>query len=197
MPAPLFSAADYLSALQALLPRGRAWPRQPDAILTALLSGFARSFNRSNASANDLLVQSFPATADEMLPDWEATLGLPAAYGVAPSTLGGRQAAVVAALTDTGGQSAAYFVALAATLGFSISIDYPFAPYRVTRPVNAPIASDEWAHVWRVNASAAIASTYTPAVDIVQATANFGNPLLEYVLALYKPAQTIAITSYT
>ena len=31
----------YLAQLQALLPPGRAWPREPDAVLTKLLHAFA------------------------------------------------------------------------------------------------------------------------------------------------------------
>ena len=33
----------YTTALQALLPPGRAWPRTPGAVLTRLLSAFAAS----------------------------------------------------------------------------------------------------------------------------------------------------------
>lgn len=196
MSAPLFSAADYLGALQALLPRGRAWPRDPDATLSALLEGFAGRFADSNADANTLLVEAFPATAGQMLQEWEDSLGLPGVYGVTPGTTQGRQAAVVAALTDTGGQSATYFITLAGRLGYTITITQ-FRAYNVGMSVVAPIYHDDWAHTWQVNAAAAIAITYTPTADVVQATPNFGNPLLEAVLALYKPAHSVVITSYT
>ncbi len=49
----------------------------------------------------------------------------------------------------------------------------------------------------KLHASAAIAITYTPVVDVVQATPNFGNPALEAMLAAAKPAASICITSYT
>ena len=196
MPAPLYTVANYVSAMQALLPRGRAWPREPDAVQTAVLTGLAGSSRASNLAANDLLAGSFPGTALALLDEWELSLGLPGVYGVTPGTTLGRQRAVVAALTDSGGQSTPYFITLAANLGFTITITQ-FRPYNVGMSVVAPIASDEWAHVWQVNASASIAVSYTPTVDIVQATPNFGNPLLEAVLAKFKPAHTICITSYT
>jgi hypothetical protein len=41
MPAPALTQADFLASLQARLPRGRAWPRDPDSNLTAFLNGFA------------------------------------------------------------------------------------------------------------------------------------------------------------
>lgn len=190
-----FSADEYREALAALLPRGRVWPRDPDAVLQELLSGFAPVYHRTHAAAVDLLVEAFPPTAVQMLPEWEATLGLPSAYGTPPTTTEGRQQAVVAALTDTGGQSPAYFQQLAARLGFSITIDQ-FRAYNVNASVITPITDDAWAHTWRVNAPASIATTYTPSVDIVQAVPGVGNPLLEFVLARYKPAHTVCITSY-
>ena len=196
MSAPLFLQADYLAALKALMPRGRAWPRGADTTQSAVLNGLVEVYEDTNEDANTLLVESFPATAGEMLPEWELSLGLPGAYGVTPGTTAGRQAAVVAALTDTGGQSISFFINLAANLGFTITITQ-FRPYNVNLSVITPLAIDEWAHVWQVNASAAIAVTYTPAVDIVQATPNFGNPLLEAVFAKYKPAHTICIMLYT
>jgi len=198
MRAPLFTAADYVTRLQALLPRGRAWPRADDAIQTKVLNGLAQSTANSNSDANALLVGAFPATADALLTDWEAALGLPGPFGSLAGTTAGRRAAVVAALANTGGQSKAYFIALAASLGMTITIT-EFLPYSVSKPVNTPIAGDQWAHSWQVNASAAIAISYTPpaSLDIVQATPGFGNPLLESLLSAFKPAQTLCITSYT
>lgn len=195
MTAPAYLVPDYVVAMQALLPRGRAWPRDADATQTAVLTGLAKSFEISNAAANALQIQAFPGTAVAMLPEWESTLGLPGLYGVTPSTTQGRQQAIVAALTDTGGQSKGYFIALAASLGFTIAIT-EFRPYSVSRPVNSPIWADAWAHVWWVNASASYAVSYTPTVDIVQATPGYGAPLLETILARFKPAQTVCITQY-
>ena len=197
MPAPAYAAQDYVVAAQALIPRGRAWPREPDATQTAVLRGLAGSSAASNVAANTLLVEAFPGTAVALLAEWEASLGLPGIYGVTPGTVAARQAAVVAALIDTGGQSIPYFIALAASLGFTVTITITlFRPYSVNMSVIAPIYSDEWAHVWAVEAPVSIAVTYAPMVDIVQSTPNFGNPLLEAVLAKFKPAQTICITSY-
>ena len=196
MPAPAFLAADYLQALQALMPRGRAWPRDSNSTQTAVLTGIAAEYERSNTSANTLLVESFPATAGQMLAEWEAALGLPGIYGVTPGTTAGRQQAVVAALTDTGGQSASYFIGLAATLGVTITITL-FKAWNVNSPVSAPIASDEWAHTWQVNGPAAAAQPYTVTADVVPATAGFGIPLLDAILGKFKPAHSVVITSYT
>jgi len=198
MRAPLYTTADYVTRLQALLPRGRAWPRDASSVQAAVLAGLAESTAASNAAANQLLVDAFPATTVAFLAEWEAALGLPGPYGTLPGSTAGRQAAIVTALTNTGGQSKAYFIALAAALGMTITIS-EFVPYSVSQPVNTPIAGDQWAHSWQVNASVSIGISYTPpaGLDIVQATPGFGNPLLEALLSAYKPAHTLCVTSYT
>ncbi len=42
----MYTAAQYLGLLQGLLPTGPAWPRDPDATLTKLLSAEAEEFAR-------------------------------------------------------------------------------------------------------------------------------------------------------
>ena len=194
-PAPIFQVVDYLAAQQALLPRGPVWPRDSSATLTKLLTGFVGSNYRSNVAASNLLVESFPSSAVQLLGEWESTLGLPDAFAPPAVTQAERQAAVVGALTDTGIMSGAYFVALALGMGYAVTIS-TFRTYNVNVGMDRDIASDEWAFVWQVNASASIASFYTLTVDIVQFTPGLGNPLLESALAAYKPAGTICITRY-
>jgi uncharacterized protein YmfQ (DUF2313 family) len=126
--------ADYLAALQALLPRGRAWSRDPSATLTAVLDGWARGYARHDARAANLLEDAFPPDTVELLPEWEATLGLPdpclgGAIGGPAATLQQREAQVVARLLALGGQAVPYLTALAAQLGFPVAI-VEFAPFR-------------------------------------------------------------------
>lgn len=173
MTAPLFAVNDYVQALQALMPRGLAWPRDPSSTQAQLLSGLAPSLYRVNGSAIQLLIDAFPATADAMLPEWQETLGLPGLYGYTGSDLATQQAQVVAALTDDGGQSAAYFIALAVSLGLAITIN-GYRPYTVDDPVDVPIYGAAWAHVWRVSA-----------------TASGDYSVLKLIFERYKPAHTV------
>jgi len=123
------SEADYLGAIQALLPRGRAWSRDPATTLTAVLDGWARAYARVDARQTNLLIDAFPTAAVELLPEWEATLGLPdPCLGPLP-TLQQRQAQVRARLVAMGGQSIPYLTTVAASLGFPVSIT-EFAPFR-------------------------------------------------------------------
>jgi uncharacterized protein YmfQ (DUF2313 family) len=195
MPAPLFSAADYVAAFQSLLPRGRAWPRDSDATITQLLQGLAKIYERSNGGANQLLVDAFPATAYQLLGEWESTLGLPSRYSAAPTTTGERQSQVVAALTDTGGQSVAYFVGLAAKLGYAITITH-FKPYSVRAPVNAPIYGKAWAHAWQINVSLNTVLGLSVESTVDESIAVWDNTALVAAINRYKPSHTIPILSY-
>jgi uncharacterized protein YmfQ (DUF2313 family) len=175
MSAPPYSADDYLGALQALLPRGAAWSRDAGATLTQVLRGLATNAADTNARANNLLVVAFPATVDDMLPEWNETLGLPGLTGYTGSDLAQQQAQVVAALTDSGGQSAAYFIGLAQKLGIPIAIN-GYRPYRVNDHVNDPMYGQPWAHAW-----------------LVKVLTDASHDVLVVLFDLYKPAHTTVL----
>lgn len=151
MSAPNLSVADFTAALLALLPRGRAWPKDPDAVQVQAVGAFAPSFQRHAADAAALLADGFPSTAYYLLPEWEETLGLPDACAGLQPTVTLRRQQVVAKLTEPGGQSIAYFIAMALALGYVITITQ-FTPSRVGHSrVGKPICGLAWAHAWQVN----------------------------------------------
>ncbi|HLN23874.1 MAG TPA: putative phage tail protein [Patescibacteria group bacterium] len=198
MPAPAHSAANYLSALQSLMPRGRIWPREPDATMTAVLSGLTPVYERQNARANALLVDAFPATAYELLPEWESTLGLPDPCAGASPTLAARRAQVVARLTGLGGQSVAYMIAYAANLGYAITITQ-FAPARVGQSrVGMPLNGPAWAHAWRVNSPLnTVRQSRVGSAAAGEPLASWGNAVLQCELGEIAPAHTTIIFAYT
>jgi uncharacterized protein YmfQ (DUF2313 family) len=127
--APFYSAADYLAALQSLMPRGRVWSRDPGSVQTAVLAGVASSYAVQNQRANYLLVDAFPASASELLPEWEATLGLPSlAAGPHPS-IPARQKMVLARCIGLMGVSMSAYQNYAALLGFAVTATNN-APFR-------------------------------------------------------------------
>lgn len=117
------TADQYLVHLQALLPAGPAWPREPEAVLTKMLLAQADGLARVHNRTADLIEEADPRTAYELLSDWERVAGLPdpCSAGIA-TTLQERRAALVTRLTATGGQSVAYFTGLANTLGYDVTI---------------------------------------------------------------------------
>ena len=117
-----FRSTDYLGVLQSLLPQGRVWPRDPTAVMTLALGGLAQEPARIDGDAMGLLVDAFPPTAVQLLPEWEETLGLPDPCAGLEPTIALRQAQVTARFQGLGGQSQAFFIAFAAALGFVITI---------------------------------------------------------------------------
>lgn len=197
MSAPNYSAADYLSAMQALMPRGRVWPKDSDATQTQVLGGLVQVYARNTARANNLLVDAFPGMSAELLPEWEATLGLPdPCAGVAP-TVAARNAQVLARFTGLGGQSAAYYISYAATLGYAITIT-EFAPARVGQSrVGQPLCGPAWAFAWQINAP--LNTVIRSRVGTARAgnpLASWGNAVLQCELTEIIPAHTIPIFAY-
>lgn len=148
-----YSVNDYTAALQALMPGGLVWPKISGGVQTSALRALARSYQRSDEDACDLLDAAFPSTATAMLPEWEATLGLPdlCAIGEIDSIIQ-RQRAVISKLFGIGGQSVAYFIRVAEVLGYSISI----TQYRQTcsgmSVCGDALNGEEWPFTWLITA---------------------------------------------
>lgn len=162
MGAPLYSPADYLTALQALMPRGRVWPRDPGAMQTRVLAGVTRSYAAQNARANYLLADAFPDSAIELLPEWEATLGLPStAAGPAP-TLRARQVLVVTRLVGMDGISAGSFIRYAGMLGYEVTIQ-GHAPFRCGQSRCADsLGAPDRMFLWTITARATDSMPFGP-----------------------------------
>ncbi|MFJ5378118.1 YmfQ family protein [Pectobacterium sp. CHL-2024] len=146
-----YDVDDYTHALQNLMPTGMAWPRSVNGIQYALLRALAQSFHATDVTAHELLTGAFPATATMMLPEWEATLGLPDDCAIGDIvTIEQRRQAVVTKLLSTGGQSKTYFIELAAMLGYEVTI----TEYRQARAglsvCGDPLNGEFWPFVWLV-----------------------------------------------
>jgi uncharacterized protein YmfQ (DUF2313 family) len=198
MAAPIWSDADITSALAQHFPVGRAWPRDPSTVFMQTLAALAPTFQRLTARGSNLLVDGFPSTTDELLPEWEASLGLPDPCAGEAPTVQARVAQVVARFVGGGGQSIAFYEAYALTLGYTITIDQ-FAPFRVgINRVGQPLYSTAWAFAWQVNAPAVTVEYFTVGES------NVGQPLvtvlgsttLQCELQRLAPAHTIVIFSY-
>lgn len=142
---PHYSRADFRAALQALLPTGRIWPREEGTTQAQVLDGLAAVYERQSADAAALLSDAFPARAQQLLPDWEATLGVGGQL-----TLQQRRAAAVAQLIGVGGQSIPYLTAYAKALGFDVTITQ-YGPARAGgAQAGSPCCGDAWSFVWSI-----------------------------------------------
>jgi len=189
-------AADFLQAFLKLLPRGRVWSRDLASVQNLVLLGLNKIYETNTARANQLLVDAFPATTFELLPEWEATLGLPDPCAGPAPTIDARRKQVVARLTANGGQSIPYFTALAGNLGYQVTITQ-FMPSRFGKRFGTPFGGTDWAHAWQVNAP-----TFT--INHLRFGDSFGVPfaywtnnVLTCELLAVKPAHTILNFSYS
>lgn len=122
-------AAEYAQAIEAELPTGVAWPRDPASALMRWVAGCSEIWGDVDARAADLLlVESDPRATFELLADWERAFGLPDTCVADPLTIEERRQALLTRLTTVGDQSRAFFVGAAESLGYAISI-YEYAPY--------------------------------------------------------------------
>ncbi|PYD72884.1 YmfQ family protein [Novacetimonas hansenii] len=198
MAAPSYSVADFRTALLNMLPRGRIWSRDPDAMPYQLAGVWAPTFQRAAQAAGNLIADAFPGSTVNLLPEWEATLGLPDPCAGESPTIELRRNQVVARLTDNGGASVAYFIQFAAALGYVITITQ-FAPARFgmarfgTRYYGAP-----WAYVWQVNAPAVtISSARFGAAQFGDRYRTWGNLVLECEIKARAPAHTTVLFNYS
>lgn len=112
------TAEQYQAQLHALLPQGPAWDPERVPELALVLVGLSSELARVDARSVALNVEMDPANVTELVPDWEAVMGLPdECLGDSPS-FGDRQLAVQQRLTAVGSQTANYFVSIAKGQGY-------------------------------------------------------------------------------
>jgi uncharacterized protein YmfQ (DUF2313 family) len=183
------TAFDYLQQFLQLLPRGRIWHRGWGTVQAQDLLLLMSAWVRLDVRAQELLVDAFPCSTLELLPEWEKSLGLPDPCTEQPQTLQQRQAAACAKFTARGGASVNYFVGVAAALGVYVIID-EFTP--------GDGLGEEWAHTWRVSLSDGGTVVYfRPSVSRVQERLVVSDrSALECLFHLLKPAHTRVIFRY-
>ena len=201
MAIPNWSAQDFLGAFIRLLPRGRVWSTIADAQNSnqgLALETLTPTYVRSAQAGAALLADSFPATTQELLPEWLASLGLPDPCAGTSPTLQQEQAQVVARLTGRGqNQSVAFYTQFAKNLGFDITVTQ-YGPARTGQlRAGQPAYGVAWAWAWQVNALT-VAATYFRAGKSVtgERLISFSNTVLQCELNRLKPAHTTIIYNF-
>jgi uncharacterized protein YmfQ (DUF2313 family) len=181
MRAPNYQASDFLAALQKLMPRGRAWPRDLSSTQAQVLAGLAPIYAALLARDNNLLVDSFPATAVELLPEWESTLGLPSpAAGPSPTTLA-RQTLVVARFVGAGGQGVPDYVNYAALLGYTVTVK-GLGPFRAGQSRSGQqLGTVDQMFGWTITTPGATSTPF----------GSYGTAVLQYELQRIAPPYTV------
>lgn len=189
------TTSDYRHLLQQLLPPGAAWPRDIDAVLTKLLTGFAVGMARAHNRGIDLVDESDPRAATEMLTDFERVVGPDTCIEGGLTTLAERRAYVHARWTARGGQSRAFFIALAEALGYEVTIT-EYRPFTCESECEDPLCDEEWRFAWTVNAPETTIREFTCESGCDEPLRTWGNELLECAVSRAKPAHTVCHFAY-
>lgn len=196
MPLPVADAFDYLWQFQRLLPRGRVWQRGWGSVQAADLLTLMPTWARLHTRAGEVISETFPCSvAAEMLPEWEATLGLPDCEPL--GTIQQRQAAVCAKFSMRGGQSINYFIALAAANGFTIEITQ-FSAFRVDLNSAEDLLNDAaWDYAWMVVAPQETITYFSADLSHAEEPLEYwSNAELECLINEYAPAHTVVMFQY-
>lgn len=190
--------ADYLSQLQALLPRGMAWSRSLTSNLTALLQAWADEFFRIDVRCDELINEADPRSTTELLLDWERVAGLPDVCVTIDQSIEQRRAALVSKLTMIGGQSRAYFIALAQSMGYPGATIDEFSMMTCNDDCNDSVYDPAAQFAWRLNLPASTGGIFnmTCASDCVSSLRSWGDQAVECRVNHYKPAHTSVIFAY-
>lgn len=192
------TATDYLSQLQALLPRGLAWARSQSSTLALLLLAWADEFARVDSRCDDLIDQADPRTTTELLAEWERVAGLPDPCVTIEQTIEQRQSALTSKLTMIGGQSRAYFIAIAEALGYVGATIDEFLMMTCEDDCNAFLNGYDDLFAWQLNLPALTGGVfYMDCIsDCNSALSSWGDEAVECRINKYKPAHTSVTFTY-
>ncbi|MDI2091634.1 putative phage tail protein [Commensalibacter oyaizuii] len=147
---PHYTAKNFRNALLNLLPMGPIWSRTQGGMIWIWANIIGESYARNSERALELLKVAFPATATELLEEWEKTVGLPDLCIGAVTDLKQRQMLVVDRLVSSVDSSMDFYISYAKQyLGFDITIDQ-YSPFRFGTRFGQPFGSEEWGHTWRI-----------------------------------------------
>lgn len=186
-------------SLQALLPPGRAFTREPDSMLSKVLGGIAAMYLAAQLKFETLLEQADPRMATGMLPDWERLLGLSdACLPLDTLSTVERQSIAFQRLTEQGGQSRAYYIRLAELYGEPGVTITEFAQFTCGSVCTDALCSPDDEFVWRLNIPRAAANVrpFTSQSTCMNALFNFDASLAECPIRERKPAHTTVIFAY-
>lgn len=180
------SVEQWGDALLQQMPRGRAWPREPDAELPKYVQAFARRLAELELSADQLLLEMRPETTVQLLLEWEEYLGLPECEATEQS-FERRRAAVVEKYHRKGGLQIWMIEQIAAALGFTIKVHEQW-PHHVLRDVNYPLYPSSARFVLRVDVYGIPEDRFTVLDDVLTPLRGNASLVLECVLNRLKLA---------
>ena len=138
---------EILHYLQALLPSGLAWSKDPNSHLGKLLQALAENLNLVQAQAATWVDEMFPPTSIDFLSRWEKITGTQNTFWPSETTQQ-RQAVLTQQLNLSGTLSKSFFENLAYYFGFEASIAEYF-PFRIGQALAGDrLNNGPWRATW-------------------------------------------------
>ena len=182
------SVSEWQDVLQQNMPRGRAWPRDENADLTALIKALSPRLNRLEVNADLLLQEMRPETTVQLLPEWETYLGLPEC-NIPNDDFLVRRAAVVEKYHRKGGLAPWQIEGVAAALGFTIEVKQVL-PHHCLRNCMARIWPKRYRFLLVVTVKDTPVTRFTVIEDVLTPLIEYHTQMLECVLTKYRLAGT-------
>lgn len=191
------SAEHYARQLAALLPPGVAMAAEPDSEMAALLLKLGDWLARAGERAALLQAEASPHHTLQLLPEWEASLGLPDSCSVGTPTLAERRAALNARLTDAGGARTPRFLQIATALGYPGATVARFKIHTCEQSCEEPLRSEAWRFSWVL----AVPSSVTVTESTCESAADdplrvWGNTQLNCIMARECPQPSTVLITY-
>ena len=194
--AELIGPDAYAAQLQALLPEGRAWPRDRDAALTRLMEALARGLARVDRDATMLLDEVRPDTTTNLLSDWDRIMGLPDACSELESGIAQRRAAILEKLVGQPDPTPDAYIETARKFGLTVSI----IEHDQTRAEAIPdLDTDDgrWRFVWWVTVDDDSSRLFSVLSGVSTPLLSYDRNLeLECRLQGLSPAHTLLVVGY-
>lgn len=197
--ADVIAPEGYLGQLQALLPRGAAWPRERTATLTSLLEVLAEELARTDGSAAALLDEIRPASTLDLLPDWERVAGLPDACSqTEASTKSVRRGRVVSRLVSRPLMIGSVYEQIALSLGYDDATVIEHDERAAGAIIGLDVAGGRWRYVWWLRVTGAdgrsLFNTLSSVTEPLASTPT--NDELECRVRAAMPAHTHVVFDY-
>ena len=192
-------SAAYLAQATQLMPRGLLWDSLRESnSFRKLLAVLVDEFTRIDGRVNDLISESDPRTALELLQDWERFANLPDLCGSTDHTLQSRRDALHERLVSIGGQSRSYIIEQAARIGHQITIT-EFAPFisGIAVAGDELIAHPSDRYAWQVNVPVVNTYAFVAGVSVAGEELGYWQPInLECLFKRIQPSHTFIMWHY-
>ena len=194
---PLGIAA-YHQQLMKLLPQGKAWTRDPNTVLSRLMRAEAANLAEIDRIAVKLLDELLPQLTFDLLPEWEASLGLPDDCTDLAATVSDRRAALIQKIVSRLDTNPDTYVRIGREFGVDITVSEQDEA-RAGEDSSYDTAGGRWRHVWWIEIpSATPPRRFNTLSDVMMPLLVVDrNVELECRLQAAAPAHTELLVEYT